>query len=45
MDDAIIVAKKNDIKNLAMIRKEIDKLVYEIYGLTDSEIDIIEQSI
>ena len=45
VDDAIIVAKKNDIKNLAMIRKEIDKLVYEIYGLTDSEIDIIEQSI
>ena len=42
----IITAKKADIKDSTeKYEKEIDKIVYELYGLTDDEIGIIEQSI
>ena len=42
----IITAKKADIKDSTeKYEKEIDKIVYELYGLTDEEIGIIEDSI
>ena len=36
------MAPNNSIEN---IEREIDKIVYQLYGLTDAEIKIIEQSI
>ena len=36
------MAPSNSIEN---IEREIDKIVYQLYGLTDAEIKIIEQSI
>ena len=36
------MAPNNSIENIA---REIDKIVYQLYGLTDAEIKIIEQSI
>ena len=45
IDDAICAAKNNDIIVLSHRMREIDKIVYGIYGLTDAEIKIIEQSI
>ena len=46
---AEIVLKIIDLKrtqqNTSMLETEIDKIVYSIYGLTDTEIKIIEQSI
>ena len=42
----IITAKKADIKDSTeKYEKEIDKIVYDLYGLTDEEIGIIEDSI
>lgn len=42
----IIAAKKANIKKpTEKYEKEIDKIVYELYGLTDDEIGIIEDSI
>jgi hypothetical protein len=44
-----IVLKIIDLKityqNTSVLEAEIDKIVYSIYGLTDAEIEIIEQSI
>ena len=31
--------------NSSMLEREIDQIVYKLYGLTDAEIKIIEQSI
>ena len=45
IDDAICAAKNNDIIVLSHRMREIDKIVYGIYSLTDAEIKIIEQSI
>ena len=45
IDDAICAAKNNDIIVLSHRMREIDKIVYGIYGLTDAEIKIIEQSV
>ena len=46
---AEIVLKIIDLKrtqqNTSILETEIDKIVYSIYGLTDTEIKIIEQSI
>ena len=42
MVDRIIEAKNNRIDTM-LIEKEIDKMVYEIYGLTDVEIEIVEK--
>ena len=43
----IILRKKsnNECIDTSYEEKEIDKLIYKIYGLTDAEIKIIEQSI
>ena len=43
----IIIQKKLNNENVDTLyeEKEIDKLIYKIYGLTDAEIKIIEQSI
>lgn len=42
-----ILQKKsnNECIDTSYEEKEIDKLIYKIYGLTDAEIKIIEQSI
>jgi len=36
--------KKNNLDTISL-EKEIDKLVYELYGLTDDEIAIVENKI
>ncbi len=42
--DKILAAKKNDsLANTSVLEDKIDKLVYELYGLTDEEIAVIEQ--
>ena len=33
-----------DIGNLSIGESEIDRLVYQLYGLTEEEINIVEQS-
>jgi len=44
--DKIINAKKsNPTIDTSILEKEIDQLVYELYGLTEEEIKIIEQSL
>ena len=45
VDEAISAAQNNNLIVLSQKMKEIDKIVYNIYGLTDAEIKIIEQSI
>ena len=42
--DQILSAKKsNTTVDTSELEQEIDKLVYALYGLTDEEIDIIEE--
>ena len=41
----IVITKRNGTYIDDIIERKIDNLVYEIYGLTDEEIKIIEQSI
>ena len=43
--EEILEAKGNGIKITESLENNIDKIIYEIYGLTDAEIKIIEQSI
>ena len=44
--EQIRTSKKMDASNsIENIEREIDKIVYQLYGLTDAEIKIIEQSI
>ncbi len=45
VDAAICAAQNNNLIVLNQKMKEIDKIVYDIYGLTDAEIKIIEQGI
>ena len=43
--DAIIKAKNADINaDTSILESEIDRLVYQLYGLTEEEIKIVEQS-
>ena len=44
VDEAILAAQQNNYETLRIKMKEIDKIVYDIYELTDAEIKIIEQS-
>ena len=37
-----IISHKKDSKNTDSLESEIDKLVYELYGLTEAEIDLVE---
>ena len=43
--EEILETKRNGIKDTETQENNIDKIIYEIYGLTDAEIKIIEQSI
>lgn len=45
VEEAIIAAQQNNDETLRIKMKEIDKIVYDIYKLTDAEIKIIAQSI
>ena len=45
VDEAISAAQNNNLIVLSKIMKEIDEIVYEIYGLTDAEIKVIEESV
>lgn len=45
INEAILAAQQNNHKVLNLKMSEIDNIVYGIYGLTDDEIKIIEQSI
>ena len=45
VDEAILAAPQNNDETLRIKMKEIDKIVYDIYELTDAKIKIIEQSI
>ena len=43
--EQILVAKKSDpVSDTKAFEREIDQLVYELYGLTDEEIKIVENS-
>ena len=42
--EEILEAKRNGIKVTESLENNIDKIIYEIYGLTDAEIKILEQS-
>ena len=49
-DQSNVVAKTDHEKSLIQreidsINKQIDQLVYELYGLTDEEIRIVEEAI
>ena len=44
VEEAILAAQQNSYETLRIKMKEIDKIVYDIYELTDAEIKIIEQS-
>jgi type II restriction/modification system DNA methylase subunit YeeA len=42
--DSILAAKcANPKANTSKLEEEIDKLVYKLYGLTQEEIDIVEE--
>ena len=43
VEEAILAAQQNNYETLRIKMKEIDKIVYDIYKLTDAEIKIIEQ--
>ena len=45
VEEAILAAQQNNYETLRIKMKEIDKIVDDIYKLTDAEIKIIEQSI
>ena len=42
VDEAILASEKSDYMTLSLKMKEIDRIVYDIYGLTEDEIKIIE---
>ena len=42
---AEVIERKSRGESTDLIESEIDKLVYEIYGLTDEEIRMLEESI
>ena len=44
--DQILTAKKDNFQaEISLLEEEIDQLVYELYGITEEEIKIIEDSI
>ncbi len=45
VDEAILASEKRDYTTLSLKMKKIDRIVYDIYGLTEDEIKIIEESI
>ena len=46
MLDQILTAKKaNQQADTSALEREIDLLVHELYGLTDDEIQIVEESV
>ena len=45
VDEAILSSEKSDYTTLSLKMKEIDRIVYDIYGLTEDEIKIIEGSV
>ena len=46
LTDKILIAKKKDSNSdTTALEKEIDRLVYELYGLTEEEIEIVEKGI
>ena len=42
VDDILKIKNKNSNEDVSKIEWEIDKLVYELYQLTEEEIEIIE---
>ena len=42
VDEILNIKNKNSNEDVSKIEWEIDKLVYELYGLTEEEIEIIE---
>ena len=42
--DKILVDKKSG-KDTKILEDKIDKMVYELYGLTDKEIEIVERGV
>ena len=42
IDEILKIKNKNSNEDVSKIEWEIDKLVYELYGLTEEEINIIE---
>ena len=41
----ILATDKSDVKKIQDLETQINKAVYEIYGLTKNEIEIIEESV
>lgn len=45
VDEIIALKKTNPNHDTSSLERQIDAIIYDIYGLTDAEIKIIEQSI
>ena len=45
VNEIIAIKKSNPNHDTSSLERQIDTIVYDIYGLTDAEIKIIEQSI
>ena len=45
VDEIIALKKTNPQSDTSILENQIDEIVYRIYGLTDGEIKIVEQSI
>ena len=45
VDEIMALKKANPDNDTSSLERQIDTIVYDIYGLTDAEIKIIEQSI
>ena len=43
VDQILILKKGNSLPDTSALEAEIDQLVYELYGLTEEEIKIIEE--
>ncbi len=41
----IVLNNTNPQRDISILEKQIDEIVYRIYGLTDEEIKIVEESI
>ncbi len=48
LEDLVInildLKKQNSNSNISYLETEIDQLIYQLYGLTNEEIDIVESS-
>jgi len=44
VDRILMIKQKNAEEDVIVLKKELDKLIYQLYGLTEDEVQIIEES-